>query len=322
MSSAVQSKAEVQGIACVVGGMVALSLQDMVIKWISGSYPLHEIILARATIAVVLTLGMVHMEGGFALLGTRRPVLHLMRGCLLVVANVAYFLALASMPLAEAMAIFFVAPLLITALSVPFLGETVGPWRWFAVLAGLVGVAVMLRPGADGVAFVAVLPIVAAMSYAVMQIITRRLGQTDKASVMAFYVQFSFIVVSGAMGLAVGDGRFAGSGDASLEFLLRAWSVPSGVDAMLIAVCGILIAIAAYLLSQAYRIANAAVLTPFEYTALPLALLWGFLVWGDRPDATSLLGIGLIVGGGIFVFYRETIHGRLVAARRPLPRDR
>lgn len=322
MSTIADSRAGFHGIACIVAGMTALSMQDMVVKWVSGSYPLHEIMLARAAVAVLLTLGMVRFEGGYGLLKTRRPVLHLVRGLLLVIANLCYFSALAAMPLAETTAIYFIAPLLITALSVPMLGERVGPRRWLAVLVGLAGVVVMLRPADGTIEVAAVLPLAAALSYAVMQMITRRLGRTDKASVMAFYVQLSFLAASGLIGLSVGDGRFAGTGDPSLEFLLRAWTRPSGTDALLILLCGVLVASAAYLLSQAYRVANPAVIAPFEYTALPFAVMWGILVWGDWPDATTVLGIVLIAGSGLYVFYREIVHGRLVAALRPTPGNR
>lgn len=321
MRAAIRSSAKVQGVLCLVLGVVALSFQDSLIKKMSGDYPLHEIILGRACVAILLTVLFAHLEGGLALLRTRRLPLHLVRGMLLVIANVCYFLALAALPLAEAAAIFFVAPLFITMLSVPFLGERVGPWRWAAVFTGLGGVAIMLRPGDGLLEIAALLPIGAALAYAIMQILTRRLGVTERASTLAFYVQLCFIVVSATFGLIAGDGRFAGSGHPSAEFLLRAWTWPSGVDALLIVTCGFLIGTAAYLLSQAYRIAEANLLAPFEYTALPLAVLWGVLWWGEWPDATAFLGIALILGSGLLVFYRETLHGRLFAAR-PLPRDR
>ncbi len=322
MRAAIRSSAKIQGVLCLVLGMVMLSFQDSLIKKMSGDYPLHEIILGRALVAVLLTAWFAHLEGGLTLLRTRRLPLHLARGALLVIANVCYFLALAALPLAEAAAIFFIAPLFITMLSVPFLGERVGPWRWAAVFTGLAGVVVMLRPGDGLLEIAALLPIGAALAYAMMQILTRRLGVTDRASTLAFYIQLCFIVVSAAFGLIAGDGRFAGSGHPSVEFLLRAWTWPSGIDALLILTCGLLIGTAAYLLSQAYRIAEANLLAPFEYTALPLAVLWGVLWWGEWPDATAWLGIALIVGSGLMVFYRETLHGHLVAARRPVPRDR
>jgi drug/metabolite transporter (DMT)-like permease len=121
---------------------------------------------------------------------------------------------------------------------------------------------------------------------------------------MAFWAQTIFIVAGIAMGLAVGDGRFAGSNDPSLDFLLRTWRVPTAEDAPLFALVGLLIAGASILLFQAYRTTEAATIAPFEYIALPIAAVWGFLFWGDVPDAIAILGMGLIVGSGVFIVVR------------------
>jgi len=155
-----------------------------------------------------------------------------------------------------------------------------------------------------------------------MQILTRRLGGTERASTLAFYIHICFIAVGASFGLIAGDGRFAGSSHPSMDFLLRAWTWPGGFDAFLMLSSGVLIAIAGYLMAQAYRIAEANLLAPFEYSALPFAVLWGVLWWGDWPDATTFLGIAMIVGSGLFVFYRENLRGHLVAARRPMPPNR
>ncbi len=309
MLAAIRSSAKIQGVLCLVFGMVVLSLQDSFIKLMSGDYPLHQIVFTRSCIAILLTVYFAHLEGGLRLLRTRRLPLQLLRGMLMVGGNAGYFLALAAMPLADAAAIFFVAPLFITMLSVPFLGERVGPWRWAAVAAGMAGMVVMLRPGDGLVEVAALLPIGAALCYAMMQILTRRLGGTERASSLAFYMHICFILVSGPFGLIAGDGRFATGGHPSMEFLLRAWAWPTAFDAFLMLSCGVLIAVAGYLLAQAYRIAEATLLAPFEYTALLFAVLWGVLWWGDWPDATAFLGIALIVGSGLFVFYRETLRG-------------
>ncbi len=305
----IRSDKQLQGILLVMLGAAALSTQDVAIKWLSSSYPLHEIILARAGIAMLLTLIVVHFEGGLKILVTRGYGPLIARGLLLIVANMSYFLALATMQLAEALAIFFIGPLFITVLSVPFLGEKVGPVRWCAVLMGLAGVVIMLRPGDGIIQVVALLPVLAAFCYASMQIITRRIGVIHKASVLAFYIHFTFVIASLAIGLAIGDGRFAGTGNTSLEFLFRAWVLPGPKDALLMLACGTLAAIGGYAISQAYRLAEATAVAPFEYSALPLAIVWGAVIWGDFPDVVSLAGILLIVGGGLFVLYRESIKG-------------
>jgi drug/metabolite transporter (DMT)-like permease len=162
----------------------------------------------------------------------------------------------------------------------------------------------MVRPGSGLFGYVALLPVGAAATYAVMQIMTRRLGTTDSAATMACYIHATFIVAGVAMGLAVGDGRFAGSDDPSLDFLLRSWRMPTGEDLPLFGLVGLLIAVASVLLSQAYRITEAATIAPFEYIALPLSAIWGFLFWGDVPDAIAIVGMGLIVGSGVFIVVR------------------
>ncbi len=321
MTAVTHSRIHVQGIVCVLIAILALSLQDMIIKVLSPRFPLHQIVLWRAIIAIVLTVIAAHFEGGIGVLKTKHLGLNLVRGLLLVFANLFFFLALAAMPLAEAVAIFFIAPIFITALSVPILGEHVGIRRWIAVLAGLSGVVIMVRPFDGTIEIATVLPVLAALSYALTQMMTRRLGAVDRASTLAFYIQLSFIVVSVAIGLAVGHGDYAGGGHPSLEFLLRSWSWPDGHDALLLSACGFLVAVGAYLLSQAYRLAEANIMAPFEYVALPMAVMWGYLIWGDLPDTLAWVGIALIVGSGLFVLYRESLPGRRVWIDRLVRRN-
>ena len=301
------------GIACTVGAVSIFVLTDALIKWMSGDYPLHEIILVRAFSAIVVTLFIVRLEGGVRLLRTRRLRLHLTRSALLVIANASLFLALAQMSLAEATSIFFVAPLLITALSALVLRETVGPRRWTAVCVGLVGVFVMLRPGEGAVRLIALLPLVAAGAYAAMQILTRRLGATERASSLAFYAQSGLLVASAATGIVAGDGRFAPEDDPSLAFLLRAWTIPSVADGALFLGIGALSGVGGYLVSQAYRISAPATIAPFEYVALPMSVLWGVVFFGDWPDSITWAGMALICGSGLYVLRRETARARAKA---------
>ena len=307
------------GILFILAGMVAISINDMLIKQLSGGYPLHQIVFTRSAIGLFFSLILVHVEGGWSILRTRQPGLHVLRGLMVVVSNMTFFLALAVIPLADATALFFAAPLFITVLSIPILGEKVGPLRMGAVVVGFVGVIIMQRPWASGESLqadriVLLLPLLAGLTYAIMQLMTRKLGATTKASALAVYMQGMFILVSLGFWLAAGDGRFAeGSDNASVQFLLRAWVLPATGDRGLFIGLGVNATIIGYCLSQAYRMSDAATVAPFEYAGLPLAVFWGWLIWADMPDWEVWIGMALIMGAGLFVFLREQQKARQVA---------
>lgn len=307
------------GILSAVGASLCFSVNDMAMKLLSGDYPLHQLILMRGLVALALTLAvLMPLEGGLHLMRTRRPWAHLLRGVCVVASNICFFLALATLPLADTLALFFICPLLITALSVVVLGEKVGPRRWAAVATGLAGVLVMLRPGTAAFEPAALLPLASATAYAVLVTVTRRIGATERAATLTFYIQLAFVSVSAAMGLVAGDGGFLRPGmPETLQFLLRAWSWPEGADWALIALLGVASAAGGFLISQAYRLCEAGLAAPFEYVALPLAILWGATVFGDVPDGWAWAGMTLIVGSGLYMLWRETLRGRRIAARRP-----
>lgn len=313
------------GILFVLAGVFAISINDMLIKQLSGGYPLHEIVFLRSGIGILFSLIMVQMEGGWHILKTRRPILHIVRGMLIVIANMSYFVALAAIPLADATALFFAAPLFITVLSIPILGEKVGIIRLIAVFIGFVGVVIMQRPWADAETlqasrFILLLPLLSALTYALNQIMTRKLGVESKASALSIYIQATFIVVSLGFYLVAGDGRFADNTDnASMLFLLRAWVWPSTADWWVMLGLGANAAIIGYCLSQAYRLADAATVAPFEYVGLPLAVFWGWAVFAELPVWEVWAGIALILGSGLFVFLRERQKASIIA-RAPIRR--
>ena len=181
---------------------------------------------------------------------------------------------------------------------------------------GLVGVVVMLRPGTEIFKMTALLPIFAAFAYACMVMITSKLGMQDKAGTMTFYIQFAFIVISSIVGLFVGDGRFYTPDNPTLGFLLRSWNMPTIGDLSLIAACGLFVGIGGYLLSQAYRIGQASLMAPFEYSSMPLALLLGYLVWGDCPDYYSMAGSVLIISSGILIVMIENKARKTLSLRQ------
>jgi len=308
-------------IAFVLAGILAISVNDMLIKRLSGGYPLHELVFVRSAIGIVFSLVLVQIEGGWHILKTDRPGLHLLRGALVVIANMTFFVALGAIPLADATALFFAAPLFITLLSIPILGEKVGLLRLGAVMVGFVGVVIMQRPwvGSETLGasrLVLLLPVLAALTYALNQLMTRKLGVSSKASALSVYIQSVFIVVSLGFFLVAGDGRFVSEGSsASMQFLLRAWVWPAPGDGWVFVGLGLNAAVIGYCLSAAYRMADAATVAPFEYMGLPLAVFWGFMIFGDLPAWEVWIGIALILGSGLFVFLRERQKTRVRVSR-------
>lgn len=295
------------GVVCAVAASTAFTLNDVGIKFLSGDYALHQIVFFRSVIALVLTLAiLVPLEGGIRILKTRQLSLHMYRGLAVVIANMSFFMGLAAMPLADATAVFFISPLVVTAFSVIFLSEKVGAWRWAAVFIGLLGAMVIMRPGTSAFQPAALFPVLAAFGYASLHMFTRKIGQTEKASTISFYTMLVFVVVSGLIGLIAGDGRFAGSTHPSIAFLTRAWILPSQGDAMVMIGIGVASTAGGYLISQAYRLCEAALMAPFEYVALILAIVWGVVIFGEWPHLVVWVGMGLILFSGLFIVWRES----------------
>ena len=301
------------------------SVNDVGIKVLSGDYPLHQTVFFRSLVGLSVCLVFLQREGGLALLRTDRPGLHLLRAVLVMLSNMCFFAAFAVMPLAAATALFFVAPLFITLLAIPVLGEPVGRHRMAAIAVGLAGVAVMMAPGVDwgGIGRVSLLlPLAAAACYAGMQVLTRKLGVRSAASAMAVYIQACFLVVSILFFLVAGDGRFVdGASHPSLVFLLREWVWPAPRDLPVFLLIGVMSAMIGYCMSLAYRLGTASVMASYEYVALPLAVLWGWLIFGEVPRVAVWIGMALIAGAGLYVFARERALERTLASARPIRRD-
>lgn len=293
----------------IVLGMFFISVNDMVIKRFSGEYPLHQMVFLRSAIGLLFTLILIQLEGGWRILKTDQPGLHALRAVMVFASNMTYFAALAVLPLPDATALFFIAPIMITVLSIPILGERVGPRRWGAVIVGFCGTLIMVRAQGstrgDVSIWIYLLPILAAFFYATMQVLTRKLAKT-KASAMAFYIQITFVLFCGISGLIVGNGQFAdGVQHPSLVFLLRAWIVPSAADMSYFVLIGILATGVGYCLSQAYRSAPAATVAPFEYVLLPMSIMWGWVIFADWPGLPVWFGSAIIIAAGLYVIWRE-----------------
>lgn len=293
------------GIAYLIAGIAVFSVQDLILKLISGDYPLYQAMVIRGLTSTPLMLIMAHFDGGLrGLISPAMPKM-ILRGAVMFLAYFSFYIALAGLPLPTTVALYYSGPLFITVLSVLFLKEKVAPLGWLAVLTGFLGVVIMVRPGSALFDWAALLPILSGLTYGIAMIAARKMGSTESAAALAFWGNTVFLGCACLMAAYYHDGSHINTSHPSLAFLTRGWITPNAHDLTLMMTCGVVAAIGLWLLTQAYRIAAASTVAPFEYTGLIWSVLWGWIFWRDWPDFTGWLGISIIAGAGIFVLAHE-----------------
>jgi drug/metabolite transporter (DMT)-like permease len=278
--------APLKGIACAALAMSLFPVQDAIVKWLSADYSIFQLLFLRSLFVFIPVAVMVVRGGGPRVLRAKRPTLLILRASLGFGAWSVYFIAISQIPLADAMALVFSAPLMITALSVPLLGEVVGLRRWAAIAVGFIGVLVMVDPGAGVIRGVALLPLVSASCYSLSMILTRVLTKSESSVTMLFYSAATIMALSGL-------------------FQPFVWVTPSWPDLGLMVLTGLIAGCAQYLGLQAYRYAAPAVVSPFDYTSLIWAILLGYLVFGDVPRSSVIFGAAIVIASGLYILYRE-----------------
>lgn len=301
-----QMTATRRGILALTLGIAIFSVQDVILKLLSGDYPLHQAMVIRSLTALPCHLAIVWwFDGRLSTITTPGWWKMLTRGLLNFVAYTAYYLGLAYMPLADTIALFFTNPLFITLAAVLFLGERVSLLTTLAVAAGFAGVLLIVKPGASGFDLAALLPILGALGYALSMVAARVLGTSESAAAMAFWGNVCFLLCALALSAVYGSGAFAGASHPSLAFLTRGWVTPPLTDLVLMASCGLIAAIGLTLLTYAYRIAPSASIAPFEYSFMFWGVLWGWLFWDSIPDRLAWIGIAVIIAAGMVVIRKD-----------------
>ena len=285
-----KAKRQRRGMLLMLISVAMFSLMDAALKTLSAHYPPFQVAALRGLSSLPLVLAWaLWTVGAMPLLRVRWP-LHLLRGVLGIAMMASFVYALKRLPLSTAYSIFFVAPLLITALSVPILGEKVGPRRWTAIAIGLVGVLVVLRPTGAGMMSMAGLAVlVAATGYAVSAITVRVLARTDSTQAITFWLLAL---------MALGAGALA----------FPNWVPLRAQDAWIIGGIGVAGALGQYTITEAFRLGEASLIAPLEYTALLWGVLLDLTLWGVLPDSVTWLGAAIIIASGLYLIRREKVH--------------
>lgn len=273
-----------------LASVMLFSLMDAGLKTLSAHYPAFQVAALRGMASLPLVLVWALATAGPRALVQVRWSLHLLRGVLGITMMASFVYALRSLPLSTAYSIFFVAPLLITALSVPILGERVGPRRWVAIAVGLLGVLVVLRPtGAGMLTLAGGAVLLAALGYAVSAITVRVLARTDSTQAITFWLLAL---------MALGAGVLAMPGWVSLH----------GEHVWIVAAIGIAGALGQYTITEAFRVGEASLIAPLEYTALVWGVGLDLLLWKVLPDGLTWAGAAIIVASGLYLLRRERVH--------------
>jgi drug/metabolite transporter (DMT)-like permease len=291
------------GILFVMAGIAVFSVQDLILKLISGGYPLYEAMLIRGLVSLPILIVFAHFDGGVRTLFSAGLTRMILRGFVMFVAYFSFYIALAGLPLPTTVALYFSAPLFITILSVVLLGERVSPAAWCAVVAGFGGVLIMLRPGSALFEWAALLPILSGLAYGLSMIAARFMGGRETAAALAFWGNAVFLSIAAIMALVLHSGAYAVESHPSLGFLTRGWITPDLHDLLLMVACGVIAAVGLWLLTQAYRLAAASTVAPFEYSGMIWSVIWGWTFWRDWPDLLGWIGITIIAGSGLAVWW-------------------
>ena len=289
----------VRGIFYLCMGVLVFSLQDAIIKQVSDGYALTEVVFIRSCVAAPILFGLVLRESGWRALFASHLDTLVLRALVMFGAYAAYYMAFPALPLADAVALYFTVPLFVTALAGPMLGERNGWPVWAAVLMGFAGVMVMLQPGTGLFNPAALLSLLAAAFYGLAMLMARKHGSSLSAAVMGFYQNGVFLAGSALVALVLHLLGIAHAVHPSIVFVVRPWTVPSLLDGCMIALCGVVASIGIMFLTSAYRVARASTVTPFEYTGILWAPLWGFLFFNEVPRTTTVAGAAVIVIAGL-----------------------
>ena len=276
------------GIFLLCAGVAFFGVGEACVKTLAAEYDILQVVWARYVFHALVFLAIFSRSGIISQMKTSRPFLHIARSITLMIGTVSFFTALIYLSLPEAVAINFVAPLLVTALSIPFLGEKVGPRRWAAIFVGFLGVLVIIRPGLGVMHWAAFLPLITAVSYAGYQIMTRIAGRTEDTKTSLFWTSTVGVIVMSCI----------------VPFV---WKAPDATAWVIMVATGAVFGFGHYLLIRAFEVAAVSTLSPFLYTQIIWVTIISIVVFDQFPDQFSILGAAIVIGSGLYIWHRETL---------------
>ena len=274
----------------------AFSIMDLLVKW-SDSYPVGEVLFFRGFCGLITISFLIPKERYLNFYKTKRPLLHLKRCLAGLIAIVAIFIALRQLPLATVVSITFAAPIFTTIMSIFFLSEKVGLYRWLAVIVGFIGIIIISEPGFSSLNIYYIYPIIFCLGLSYVAIAIKKLSTTEPVWLIGLFFSISIMAMS-------------------LFTLHKGWVFPSFKDFFILCMVGILGGLANLWLTQSYKFSDVSLVTPLKYLALLFAILFGYIFWNEIPTSKTLIGAVLVIMSSIIIFRREIYHKKQVSIPR------
>ncbi len=274
----------------------AFSVMDLIVKW-SENYPVGEVLFFRGLFGMITIFFLIPREKYFNFYKTNRPMLHFKRCIAGLIAIVAIFIALRNLPLATVVSISFAAPIFTTILSIFFLSEKVGLYRWLAVIVGFIGILIISQPGFTSFNIYYIYPIIFCLGLSYVAIAIKKLSSTEPVWLIGFYFSFSIMIIS-------------------FFTFHQGWIIPNLLDLFLLSMVGILGGLANLWLTQSYKYSDVSLVTPIKYLALVFAILFGYIFWEEIPTIKTLMGAFLVIMSSVIIFRREIYHNKQVSISR------
>ena len=274
----------------------AFSVMDIIVKW-SHNYPVGEVLFFRGFCGMITIFFIIPRDRYLNFYKTNRPFLHLKRCVSGLIAIVAIFIALRKLPLATVVSITFAAPIFTTIMSIFFLSEKVGFYRWLAVIVGFIGILIISEPGFSSLNIYYIYPIIFCLGLSYVAIAIKQLSSTEPVWLIGLYFSFSILVMS-------------------LFTIPQGWILPNLKDLFLLSMVGILGGLANLWLTQSYKYSDVSLVTPLKYLALLFAIFFGYIFWSEIPSSKTLFGAILVIISSIIIFRREIYHKKQVSITR------
>ena len=274
----------------------AFSLMDVIVKW-SDAYPVGQVLFFRGFCGMITIFFLIPRERYFDFYKTNRPFLHFKRCIAGLIAIVAIFIALRKLPLATVVSISFAAPIFTTILSIFFLKEKVGIYRWLAVFVGFIGIIIISEPGFSSLNLYYLYPIIFCLGLSYVAIAIRQLSSTEPVWLIGFYFSFSIMIIS-------------------FFTFSQGWILPNLKDLFLLSMVGVLGGLANLWLTQSYKLSEVTLVTPLKYLALVFGIIFGYLFWDEIPTIKTLMGAALVIISSFIIFRREIYLNKQVSINR------